>query len=101
MGEKIDYFKQIEAMHQTAREFVEKEHPDFKVVDVSSYPVTSYCPPMHSIVDDLAKLEYVLYDMRLRFRVEAENLSNLIRLTCEVFVTTDGQLIMRDQRLSR
>jgi hypothetical protein len=100
----MEYFKQIEAMHEQVRKFVEEQEPDFKVVSVDGYSGTSYMPPLHGQGEISPKhAEFVLTEIKLRFRVDARYLASNKRgrLDCDVYVTSDGKLYMADQVLIR
>ncbi len=99
----MNYFEQIEAMHQQVREYVESLEPDYKVTSIDGYFTTEYVPSgKFPLVPDLDKMpEYVLLKIQARFRVSAEYLGGVKRLSCEVNVMSNGQLFTGDRLVSR
>lgn len=90
----MNYCEQIEAMHQEIRAYVEKEHPGYKVISIESDAKVRYEPPMHSMSDDLAKLEWVALQADLHFRVAAEQVPWPTRLILNIYPDGNGNLHM-------
>ena len=90
------------ALHQQVREYVEKEEPDYKVTCIDEYATTNYMPALHSQYEiSPAHAEFVLAEVKMRFRVQARYLASNRRLSCEVFVTSDDKFYMGDRLVSR
>ena len=91
----MNYFEQIEAMHQQVREYVEQKEPDYKVVEIDAYFTTSYMSTFASQGEVLPRQDFILAEIKARFRVNARYINK--RLTCEVSVMNDGKLYLSDQ----
>ena len=90
------------ALHQQVREYVEKEEPEYKVTCIDEYATTNYLPTMQSQYEiSPANAEFVLAEVKMRFRVQARYLASNRRLSCEVYVTNNDKLYMGDRLVSR
>lgn len=82
--------EQAEARHQQVREFVEREYPHCRVVDVHADVRTNYKRALHSE-------EYVLVALDIRYDVEAVSVvMGQPGVRVRVRVTNDGQLRLTD-----
>src|SRR5258708_1479146 len=71
-GRAMNYFEQIEVMHQAVREYVEEQEPDYKVVSVDSSATSEYKQTLASQGEIHPKYqEYILAEIQLRFKVHA------------------------------
>ena len=95
----MNYFEQIEAMHQQVREYVERKEPDYKVTEIDAYFTTSYMSTLASQGEVLPRQEFILVEIKARFRVNARYINK--RLTCDVWVLDNGTLHIGDQLVSR
>src|SRR5260370_31048748 len=93
----MNYFEQIEAMHQQVREYVEQQEPDYKVVSVDGYATSTYMSTLASQGEVLPRQDFILAEVTMRFRVHARYIS----LTCDVWVLPNGKLHMGDRMVSR
>jgi NH3-dependent NAD+ synthetase len=101
---KLNYFEQIEAMHQQVREYVEKMEPKYKVAEIEATFTTSYKAKRISPEEALASLgkalprqDFILTEIKARFRVNAYYIDKL--LDCEILVMSDGNLYLADQKI--
>ena len=95
----MNYFEQIETMHQAVREYVEQQEPTYKVTTIDGYATSEYRPTLASQGEVLPRQDFILAEVTIRFRVNASYITQ--RLTCEVFVTSEGKLHMGDRLVSR
>ena len=98
----MNYFEQIEAMHQQVREFVEQQEPIYKVVSIDSEASSEYKQTLKSrgeIHPDYQ--EYILAEIQLRFKVHAFYQAGNRHLSCDVWVLDNGTLYMGDRLESR
>ncbi len=91
----MNYFEQIEAMHQQVREYVEAQEPYHKVTSIDGYATSTYMPTLASQGEVLPRQDFILAEVTMRFRVHARYINK--RLTCEVYVMNDGKLYLADQ----
>lgn len=89
----MDYFEQIQAMHQKVRDFVETHHPSFYVTSIDAYATTYYQQTLASLGEPDT---YILSEIQIRFRVSALSLLSQ-HLVCDVFMASDGTLYLGDQ----
>jgi hypothetical protein len=82
---KLNYFEQIEAIHQQVREYVEKMDPEYKVVSVDSEASSEYKQTT---------------EIQLRFKVHAFYKAGNRHLSCDVWVLPNGVLHMGDRLVS-
>lgn len=94
----MDYFEQIEAMHQQVREYVEKMEPDFKVTVIDGYLTTNYAPTLASQGEFLPLQDFILTEVKARFRVHASYINK--RLSCDVYMMDNGNLHTGDRLVS-
>ncbi len=95
----MNYFEQIEAMHQQVREYVEQQEPYYKVTSIDGYATSTYMPTLASRGEVLPRQDFILAEITMRFRVSASYINS--RLTCDVLVTSEGKLHMGDRLVSR
>lgn len=96
----MNYFEQIEAMHQQVREFVEQQEPDYKVAEIEAEITTSYKPKPVVIEERVwPRQEFILAEITAHFRVNAHYLNRI--LDCKVYVLPDGKLYLTDQVIQR
>ena len=92
----MNYFEQIEAMHQQVRDYVEKREPLYKVVSISGEAISEYRQTLESRGEIHPKYQdYILAQIQLRFKVHA--VSGSSHLSCDVFVLPNGMLHMGDR----
>jgi hypothetical protein len=97
----MNYFEQIEAMHQQVREYVEKMEPNYKVVSIDSSASSEYKQTLASQGEIHPKYqEYILAEIQLRFKVHAFYKAGNRHLSCDVWVLPNGMLHMRDRLVS-
>ena len=98
----MNYFEQIEAMHQAVREYVEEQEPDYKVVSVDSSATSEYKQTLASQGEIHPKYqEYILAEIQLRFKVHAFYQAGRRHLSCDVWVLPNGVLHMGDRLVNR
>jgi len=95
----MNYFEQIEAMHQQVREFVEHAEPDYKVAEIEACFTTSYKPTLASKGEVLPRRDFILTEVNAHFRVNAHYINRI--LECKVYVMPDGKLYLADQVIHR
>ncbi len=97
----MEYFEQVKAMHQLVRTFVENHEPMYKVTSIDGYATTNYMPTLGNQQEiSPSRAEFVLAEIAMRFRVSARYLGSNKGLSCDVYVTSDGNLYMGDRLMS-
>ena len=94
----MNYFEQIEAMHQQVREYVEQQEPIYKVIAIESTATSEYKQTLKSqgeIHPDYQ--EYILTDIQLQFKVNAYYSAGRRLLSCKVWVLDNGTFHMGDR----
>lgn len=103
----MNYFEQIEAMHQQVREYIEAQEPEYKVISIDGSATSEYRQDLESQGEIHPRYaNFILAEIQLRFRVSARHVTAYTgnisqRLTCDVFVTSEGKLHMGDRMISR
>lgn len=96
----MNYFEQIQAIHQEVRTFVEAQEPGCKITSIRGSTDTRYTPMPESMYELLADhANFVLFDVQVQFYVEGHYLANHHTLSCEVFIRSDGTLHLARQRI--
>jgi hypothetical protein len=97
----MNYFEQIEAMHQAVREYVEAQEPEYKVVSIESTATSEYKQTLESQGEIHPKYqEYILAEIQLRFKVHAYYQAGRRHLDLEVWVLSNGMLHMGERTIS-
>ncbi len=86
----MNYYEQIEAMHQAVREYVEELEPDYKVAEIEASFTTSYKPTLASQGEVLPRREFVLTEIQARFHVNAYYINKVLEY--KIWVMHDGKL---------
>jgi ATP-dependent Zn protease len=88
-------FQEITALHQQVREYVEQQEPAYKVTSIDGYSTTGYMCTLAN------QDEYIHVRTDIRFRVSGIQAgARYKRISCDVHVTSDGQLFMGDRLVS-
>ena len=93
----MNYFEQIEAMHQAVREYVEAQEPDYKVAEIEADFTTSYKPTLASKGEFLPRQDFVLTEIKAQFRVNAYYINKVLEY--KLYVMPDGKLYLANQEI--
>jgi hypothetical protein len=78
MSNQLAISKQIEEIHQQVREFVEKTYPEYKVICVNNFSETQYDRDIRQTMPE--------------FRVYGINVEHTKEFSCDVIVTSEGEM---------
>ena len=93
-----EIYQPITALHQQVREFVEKEHPNYKVIGVWGSTTTNYMSTLET-KDEAPHLQnYIHCYTGMEFRVTAVYVG--ITMYIEVGVDSDGRMLIVGEQYS-